>query len=349
MTENKDKKAKFRKTFVLKIYYFAFRYSKKKFNIMRFKEVSKIDFKEWKQVKLERENHMKDYKSTAEEMPKFGAGSEFGRDAREEARRKKFGYASKKNDPEDQPWIMRVNGKAGRKYRGVKEGEVSKNTAYYVFTHAPDGAIEAFPLQEWYNFQPILTYKALSAEEAEEEFSKRNKRLNHWHIMTRKRLRPDDESVEDDESDGLKVKKFNKKEKSDLKISEMDDWVDSEDESNSEENEDKDQDDDDDKKKKKKENLKKKKKKRQVDEEAFEESDDGDEEGRECEYMSDSSASESELEQQKEITGVDQTDGLRKLLASDDDEEDEENKNKDPDGDNENDENEKDPNNKVRL
>lgn len=32
---------------------------------------------------------------------------------------------------------------------GIREGGVSNNTAYYVFTHAEDGAIEAFPLQEW--------------------------------------------------------------------------------------------------------------------------------------------------------------------------------------------------------
>lgn len=32
---------------------------------------------------------------------------------------------------------------------GIREGGVSENASYYVFTHAADGAIEAFPLQEW--------------------------------------------------------------------------------------------------------------------------------------------------------------------------------------------------------
>jgi transcription initiation factor TFIIF subunit alpha len=49
---------------------------------------------------------------------------------------------------------------------------VAENASYYVFTHAPDGVIEAFPLQEWYNFQPIQRYKSLTAEEAEEEFGR---------------------------------------------------------------------------------------------------------------------------------------------------------------------------------
>jgi hypothetical protein len=58
------------------------------------------------------------------------------------------------------------------RFRGNREGGVAENAAYYVFTHAPDGAIEAFPLQEWYNFQPIQRYKSLTAEEAEEEFGR---------------------------------------------------------------------------------------------------------------------------------------------------------------------------------
>jgi transcription initiation factor TFIIF subunit alpha len=46
---------------------------------------------------------------------RFGAGSEFGRDAREEARRKKYGIVSRKYRPEDQPWILKIGGKTGKK------------------------------------------------------------------------------------------------------------------------------------------------------------------------------------------------------------------------------------------
>lgn len=46
---------------------------------------------------------------------RFGAGSEYGRDVREEARRKKFGIISRKYKPEDQPWILKVGGKTGKK------------------------------------------------------------------------------------------------------------------------------------------------------------------------------------------------------------------------------------------
>jgi len=52
-----------------------------------------------------RENNRKDF-VREDDMPKFGAGSEFGRDVREEARRKKYGIKSKRYNPDDQPWYI---------------------------------------------------------------------------------------------------------------------------------------------------------------------------------------------------------------------------------------------------
>ena len=134
---------------------------------------------------------------------------------KEEARRKKLGITRKVYDPEAQPWLMRVGGKGGRKYKvnihlwraeflrlrfsildlqGIREGGVSNNTTFYVFTHGKDGAFEAFPIKDWlvswmifllcsdlssslcrYNFTPIQRYKTLDAEEAEERFANRGK------------------------------------------------------------------------------------------------------------------------------------------------------------------------------
>lgn len=48
-------------------------------------------------------------------MYRYGAGSEFGREAREEARRKKYGVVARKYKPEDQPWILKQGGKSGKK------------------------------------------------------------------------------------------------------------------------------------------------------------------------------------------------------------------------------------------
>lgn len=105
-----------------------------------------------------------------------------------------------------------------------------------------------------YNFQPIQRYKALSAEEAEQEFSRRNKVMNYFSLMLRKRLRNDEDGGDEEELvEGGKGKRPGKKEK-ELKISEMDEWMDSDDDesgSDEEENKKGSEDEDDGKKKKK--------------------------------------------------------------------------------------------------
>lgn len=65
-------------------------------HVMRFNATLKVDFEKWSNVKMERENNMRDAKAMEEEMPKFGAGSEYNRDLKEELRRKKFGFAPRK-------------------------------------------------------------------------------------------------------------------------------------------------------------------------------------------------------------------------------------------------------------
>ena len=58
------------------------------------------------------------------------------------------------------------------RYKGVREGTISDNTSYFIFTQCADGAFEAFPVEHWYNFNPVIKYKYLNVEEAEEEFKK---------------------------------------------------------------------------------------------------------------------------------------------------------------------------------
>ncbi|KAK6617434.1 hypothetical protein RUM43_014443 [Polyplax serrata] len=312
--------------------------TRKKYHVMRFNSSLSVDFVKWKtqnlQIKMERENNFKEYKGTEEELPKFGAGSEFGREAREEARRKKYGIVAKKYKPEDQPWILKQGGKNGKKFKGIREGGVADNTAYYVFTQAGNEIIEAYPLQEWYKFQPIQRYKALTAEEAEIEFGRRNKVMNLFSVMIKNRFKnEEDEELED--PDKPKGKKGgSKKKERDLQISEMDDWINSDDDMSDSDDRGSNDDDDDGKKNKKKGNKKgpQKKKKKDSDDEAVEESDDGDEEGRELDYISDSSesASDHEMKANKELKGVAEEDALRKLLNSEsEDEENEEKKEED--------------------
>lgn len=58
------------------------------------------------------------------------------------------------------------------RFRGVREGGITDNSSYYLFTHGEDNIINAFKLEEWYNFQPVQRYKTLTVEEAEEEFGR---------------------------------------------------------------------------------------------------------------------------------------------------------------------------------
>lgn len=205
--------------------------------------------------------------------------------------------------------MLKVGGKGGKKFRGTREGGITEYASYYVFTHAPDGAIEAYPLREWYNFQPAQRYKTLSAEQAEEEFKRR--RLNYFTLMDKTRVRGAEDNSEEPEE---KIKSKGKK-KQELRIDDLDEIkTDSgDDDSSADEKGNGNDSDDGNKKKKTKKQMPKKKKKKDSDDEAFEESDDGDEEGREMDYIESSDDDESDMEEQanKEMKSVAEEDGLR--------------------------------------
>uniref|UniRef100_A0A8D0FJB0 Transcription initiation factor IIF subunit alpha n=1 Tax=Strix occidentalis caurina TaxID=311401 RepID=A0A8D0FJB0_STROC len=172
------------------------------------------------------------------------------------------------------------------RYKGVKKGGVTENASYYIFTQCPDGAFEAFPVQHWYNFTPLAKHRTLTAEEAEEEWERRNKVLNHFSIMQQRRLRDQDEEEEEKE-------KKAKKKGGELKIHDLEDDL----ELSSEESEGSEAEGERTPKPKKKAPAgKKKKKKKGSEDEAFEDSDDGDFEGQEVDYMSDASSSSLEEE-----------------------------------------------------
>ncbi|XP_064095684.1 general transcription factor IIF subunit 1-like [Macrobrachium nipponense] len=327
--------------------------TKKKFNMMRFHSALGIEFKTWTHAKMERENNMKEFRSMEDEMPKYGAGSEFGREQKEEARRKKFGIHMKKYRPEDQPWILTIGGKGGKKFKGIREGGVSENSSWYVFMQGKDGAFEAYPVEEWYNYKLIQRYKSLTAEEAEQHFEKRNKIMNYFTVMKKDKNAP-----QDGDEDSGKPKKKGSHDRQ-LILSEMDDWI-SDDESGDDEREEE-EDSEDDKKKKKKYKVQSKGRKPQggkksktmdgdSDEDCIEESDEFDD-GAEHDYISsDSSDSDAEDDEivRKELAGVDEADALRKLLNSDEEEEEEE-KEKEEEGKEEKNENEeKEPKDKKK-
>uniref|UniRef100_A0A8C6WLR5 Transcription initiation factor IIF subunit alpha n=1 Tax=Neogobius melanostomus TaxID=47308 RepID=A0A8C6WLR5_9GOBI len=259
----------------------------KKYNIMVFNSGDKVACSTWTQARMERDMSARRIYGE-EETADGAAGSEFGKKQREEARRKKYGIVTKEFKVEDQPWILKVNGKAGKRFKGVKKGGVTENASYYIFTQCPDGAFEAFPVHGWYNFMPVAKHRTLTAEEAEEEWGRRNKVVNHFSIMLQRRLREQERGGDDDDDEGEKSSKKKKggSRGGDLRIHDLEDDLEmSSDDSNSSGGE-----DDDGKSKAKKAAAKskaKKKKKKVSEKDGLEDSDDY--EGLEVDYMSDES------------------------------------------------------------
>lgn len=315
----------------------------KKYSILKFNVANNVDFTNCGQTKLERENNFKEFKSAydLETMPKFGAGSEYGREQKEEARKKKFGIKIRKYNPHDQPWLLKLgSGKQARRFKGIRKGGVLENASYYIFTQRPDGAFEASPVDEWFDFLPQAKYKALTAEEAEEQFNKRGKTLNHFAIMVRNRIKGAEGGDDEAEAEPGEKKKKGKKGKT-LTLTDGDEWADSDDDENEDDEgnaEDKDKDDEEKPKKKKKE--KKKKEKGESDNEAFEEQDEFDE-GKEQDYSSGSSSDDEQMydetgrDDKYEQKGVVDEDGLRKLLDTDEEDEEEEKKDEENEEDDE--------------
>lgn len=296
----------------------------KKYNIMAFNAGDRVNCSSWTQARMERDLSARRIYGE-EETPESGAGSEFGKKQREEARRKKFGIVTREFKVEDQPWILKVNGKAGKRFKGIKKGGVTENASYYIFTQCPDGAFEAFPVHGWYNFTQQAKHRTLTAEEAEEEWGRRNKVVNHFSIMLQRRLR-EQERGEDDEDEtekgGKKKKKKGGGRGSDLLIHDLEDDLEmSSDDSDSSMGE-----DGESKAKAKKDSGKgkgKKKKQKGNDKEALEDSDDGDYEGLEVDYMSEESSSDEEPTNEKPTKAEEHPKGIDEMSESEEESEEE--------------------------
>ncbi|XP_072172889.1 general transcription factor IIF subunit 1-like isoform X2 [Diadema setosum] len=286
---------------------------RKKYSVMQFKRSDNVDMTKWKQACMERENNKMQYKTDLDDLPKFGAGSEFGRERREEARQKKYGITAQKYKEEDQPWILKQGGgdnQSAKKFKGRKEGRVNENSSYFILVQLADGTFEAYPVDSWYNFTTMQTYRTLNAEEAEEEYGRRDKTVNYFSLMVQKKLR----DLKDEEE---KEEETSKSRTSDLRLMEDDLYLMSDEEMESD-------DSDQGKAKSKKgkghgtkqkgkghstkQNEKvRRPKKKASDSEAEEESDEGDFDGREFDYISEQSSDDDEVELAKtDIKGLDQ-------------------------------------------
>uniref|UniRef100_A0A1I7TZ00 Transcription initiation factor IIF subunit alpha n=1 Tax=Caenorhabditis tropicalis TaxID=1561998 RepID=A0A1I7TZ00_9PELO len=291
-----------------------------RYSVMMFNGMDKVDTAKWNldsNVTMEREDNQRVIMAT-QTVQEYGEGSEYGKAAREEARRKKYGRQSKSYKLDNQPWKLSFKEPGGRhrQMRGIREGGANEHADYWVFLKPPGSSeFKAYKVDEWHKFLPAITHKTLDIDQAEEQFSQRNKVMNQFALKAaiQNQLNASDESEMTEQQKRL------------LKIKDEGSSDDSED------GDDEDEGGEDGKrtknKKKKKKNSKPAKEKRQrvenSDDVAKYESSDGEDEGREYDYISDS-GTDSDREQapsdekiEKQLIGVAEEEGARKLFDTD--------------------------------
>uniref|UniRef100_A0A915PER7 Transcription initiation factor IIF subunit alpha n=1 Tax=Meloidogyne floridensis TaxID=298350 RepID=A0A915PER7_9BILA len=312
----------------------------KRLTILKFNESLNVRPQRWvmETLRMEREDNRRAGVTTSGSfVQEFGEGSEYGKAAREEARLKKFGRQTRKYEHDKQPWRLtieqNVSGDADskqatkvRKFRSMREAGASEHADYWIF-YKSGNDLEAYKVDEWYQFLPAVTYKYLDAEQAEERFKERDNVLNHFALKAQiqKQLAEQEDQLQQQQrqkigdtlkrAGGLKIK----------------------DEASSDEDEDGDADEDEQNgkskngSKKKKEGKKGKKVKNEKEEKnktKKQRSEDGQDEGREYDYMSDS-GSDSEREElnvdqkmEDDLVGVADEQGLKHDLDSEEDDDD---------------------------
>uniref|UniRef100_A0A0R3S669 Transcription initiation factor IIF subunit alpha n=1 Tax=Elaeophora elaphi TaxID=1147741 RepID=A0A0R3S669_9BILA len=293
----------------------------RRYSILKFNSALKIDPGKWAtadySIRMAREDN-KEQAAANEIRQEYGEGSEYGKALREEARRKKYGRQLQAYQHDNQPWVLSITDSSTkeRKFRSIREGGAGEHADYWVFLKSGE-EFHAYKVDEWYQFMPFSTHRTLDIDQAEERFRERNRVMNQFALKAQiqQQLRAMDE-------DGEQMIKTTKS----LKIK---------DEASSDENSDGEKGDDEDdaptgslkQKKNSKSTGRVRKDKRQrvenADEVAAYESDDGDDEGREYDYMSDS-GSESDrdavpMEQKVDeaMVAVGDEAGLKKLIGDD--------------------------------
>jgi len=191
--------------------------SRKSYNILKFSNL--VDFSQWKDVTASRDLTMKkvmEYQRPDDGGPEFGAGSEFGKKARDEAWKRRRGMnMNRKFAVKDMPIKFKVG--QNKRYVGKKEGGVDQHSSYFIMSMnagapsqagtASNGSFQLIPVSAWFGATTVANYKTLDDEEAEEEFSRRDKILNHFNLMLQKRLK--DEQAEDGEDQNTAISKLN--------------------------------------------------------------------------------------------------------------------------------------------
>ncbi|PIO77250.1 hypothetical protein TELCIR_00659 [Teladorsagia circumcincta] len=169
--------------------------------------------------------------------------------------------------------------------KSIREGGAGEHADYWVFLKSGEEFL-AYKVDDWHKFLPAITHKTLDIDQAEEKFLERNKVMNQFALKAQILSQ-----LKTGEEDGEQLEKPTRSLK--IKDGYSSDDSDGEEDDRNEDGEPKKKETTS---KKKKKNEKPKKDKRQRvengDEVAKYESSDGEDEGREYDYMSDSEFAE---------------------------------------------------------
>uniref|UniRef100_A0A915AK06 Transcription initiation factor IIF subunit alpha n=1 Tax=Parascaris univalens TaxID=6257 RepID=A0A915AK06_PARUN len=289
----------------------------KRYSILKFSKSLMVDPGRWTtqdSVHMSREDNRAQAAAT-EIKQDYGAGTEYGSAAREEARRKKYGHQTRRYQVDSQPWRLTVEDQSGkeRKFRSIREGGAGEHADYWIFMKS-GGEFHAHKVDDWYQFLPCIQHPVLDIDQAEERFQQRNQVMNQFALKAQ--IRRQLNAMNEDGEQIVKTAKM-------LKI--KDEASSDEDESEGEKGDG--EDSRGSKKAQKKKNRPPRKDKKQrvenADEVAAYESEDGEDEGREYDYMSDSGSDTDRddipMEQKVDeaLVAVGDEEGLKKMIESD--------------------------------
>ena len=174
--------------------------STKRYSIAKFNPNLNVDILTWSQkdVRMKREDNRSHTLVNAIEQD-YGEGSEYGRAAREEARRKKLGRQGKTYSIDKQPWLLNIKdpqtGKE-KKYKSIVD-RTGEHADYWIFVKVGANKFNAHKINEWYQFLPQVQHKVLDIDQAEEQFQQRNRVLNQFALKAQIQQQLKDNEGED--------------------------------------------------------------------------------------------------------------------------------------------------------
>uniref|UniRef100_A0A158P8X9 Transcription initiation factor IIF subunit alpha n=1 Tax=Angiostrongylus cantonensis TaxID=6313 RepID=A0A158P8X9_ANGCA len=140
----------------------------KRFSVLKFNGMDRVDTSRWSvdsMVQMEREDNRSVALST-QSVQEYGEGTEYGKAARDEARRKKYGRQAKSYKLDNQPWNLSFLEPDGRlrKMKSIREGGAGEHADYWVFLKSGEEFL-AYKVDDWHKFLPAITHKTLDIDQ----------------------------------------------------------------------------------------------------------------------------------------------------------------------------------------